>query len=92
MSSVGAGLIEDPVVSLIGDVDDQWKIIPAKAGRVLPLVTVFIETAERDIVPNSVFSCVFPDSGLTATICLQRRRVCLSGPKYCEYSSRHRLI
>ena len=66
MSRVGAGLarlIKDPVVCLIGDFDDQWKIIPAKAGGVLPLVAVFVETAERDIVPHSVFGRVFPDGG-----------------------------
>ncbi len=59
-----AGLIEDPVVCLIGDFDDQWKIISAKAGRVFPLVTVFVETAQGDILPYSVFSRVFPDAAL----------------------------
>ena len=66
MSRVGAGLarlIEDPVVCLIGDFDDQWKIVSAKAGRVFPLGTVFVETAERDIVPDSIFGRVFPDGG-----------------------------
>ena len=66
MSRVGAGLarlIEDPVVCLIGDFDDQWKIISAKAGRVLPLRAIFVKAAERDIVPDSVFGRVFPDGG-----------------------------
>ena len=49
---------------LIGDFDHQWKIIPAKAGRVLPLVTIFIETAERDIVPDSVFGRVLLSASL----------------------------
>ena len=63
MSRLRTGLVEDPVVGLIGDFDHQRQIIPAKAGGVLPLSAVLVEAADRDIVLDSVFCCVFPDGG-----------------------------
>ena len=63
MSRLRTGLVEDPVVGLIGDFDDQWKIISAKAGGILPLGAVLVQATDRDIVPDSVFGRVFPDGG-----------------------------
>ena len=40
-------LLEDPGMDPVGDLGDQGQVVPAEAGRVLPLLAVLVETADR---------------------------------------------
>lgn len=63
--SVGfGGGFEDPCVALIRHFFEEWEIVPAEAGGVLPFVTVLVEPRDRHVVTTAILSFVFPDRGL----------------------------
>ena len=53
-------------MALIGNFDQQRKVITAKARRVLPVVTVLVDATDRDVVPRAVLGFVGPDGSADA--------------------------
>ena len=56
--------LEDPGVSLIGDLGEEQQIVAAEGRRALPLLAVFVEAIERDVEPSAVLGRVSPNGGL----------------------------
>lgn len=51
-------------MSLVYHLGDQGQVISTETGRILPLVTILVESADRDVVAGSLLGFVFPDGRL----------------------------
>src|ERR1039458_4668508 len=58
------GLRMNPGVCLIRNLAQQQQVVPAERVGGLPVVAVFVDAAEGDVVANAAFSFVFPDRSL----------------------------
>ncbi len=59
-------LTENPGMSLIHDFGYERQIVTPETGRVLPIVTVLVKTADGHVVTSTVLSGILPDRSLYA--------------------------
>ena len=53
---------KDPKVRHVTDLLDEWEVVSAKTGRVLPFVLpVLVQTRQRDSETHAILRLVFPD-------------------------------
>ena len=61
------GKLEEPRVGLIGHFRKDQQVVAPKALRALPLIAVFVEAREGDVVPRLLFGSIAPNRSLDAT-------------------------
>jgi hypothetical protein len=57
----GIGPIENPGVSQIRHLGNQGKIIPSETGGLLPLIVVFVNAGNGNVVPGVVVGLILPN-------------------------------
>ena len=81
-------LLEDPRMSQINHLGEQLQVISAERLRLLPLVAVFVEPADRDIESSSVVVWFSQIVARIDPIRISCAGCCLTSPLFVSYSKK----